>query len=251
MLYLIGIGLKPKQITQEAIEAIKNCDNIFLEIYTSQYSEGFLDELVEIIKKKPKLINRNETESGFESALLSAKKNNIGILIFGNALTATTHIQFLLDAKENDVKVKIIPGISVTNTIASSGLDEYKFGRIVTICYHLENFQPESFYDSIKENQKIGLHTMCLLDIKKDQEPQILMNSIEAIQILDKISKKRNEKNNFEYIALIGMGSKNEKIIYGKNKIFNSKEVLEVFPQTILIPGKLNEKEKEVLELYK
>lgn len=251
MLYLIGIGLIPKQISVEAINAIKSCDNVFLEEYTSQYSEGTINELVDLTGKKPKIINRAETEVGFESALISAKKNNIGIIIFGNALTATTHIQFLLDAKEKGIKTKVIPGISITNTIAESGLDEYKFGRTVTICFHTDNFKPESFYDQIKENQKIGLHTLCLLDIKKDQEPRILMNADQAIEILDNISKNREEKNDLNYIALIAMGSEKQKIIFGKEKIISSKEVKELFPQTLIIPGKLNEKENEVLELYK
>ena len=49
-------------------------------------------------------------------------------------------------------------------------------------------------YDQIKDNQKNGLHTICLLDIKKDEEPERMMNCKEAIEILEKISKKRNEE---------------------------------------------------------
>jgi diphthine synthase len=251
MLYLIGIGLNSKQITLEAINAIKNSSQIFLETYTSEYSEGTIKEIEKLTNKKIKLINREEVEIEFEKILPKAKNSNLALLIFGNALTATTHSQFLIDAKNKNIKTKIIPGISITNTIAESGLDEYKFGRTVTICFHLPNFEPESFYDQIKENQKIGLHTICLLDIKKDQKPQMLMNSKEAIEILDKISLKRNEKNNFEYVALIGMGSEKQKIIYGKKNILKFEKINKIFPQTILIPGKVNEKEKEFLELYK
>lgn len=248
MLYLVGIGLKPKQLTLEAIQTLNNCDQIFLEGYTSQYSEGLLKELEETIGKKFLILGREETENKFDNIILSAKKNNIALMIFGNALTATTHIQLLLDAKEKKVKYKIIPGISITNTIAESGLDEYKFGRTVTICYHFEGFEPESFYDQILENQKIGLHTICLLDIKKDEMPQRLMNSREGIEILEKISRKRSDENDFEYVALLGMGNKNQKIIFGKEKIISSKEIKELFPQTLLILGKTNEKEKEALK---
>jgi diphthine synthase len=248
MFYLIGIGLKPKQLSLEALDALKNADQIYLEGYTSEYSEGLLKELQEIIGKKFKLLGRQEIEEGFESALLGAKKNNIALMIFGNALTATTHIQLLLDAKEKGIKYKVIPGISITNTIAESGLDEYKFGRTVTICYHERGYEPETFYEQIKENQKIALHTICLLDIKKDEKPERMMNCKEAIKVLEKIEEKKNEKNKWNYIALIGMGSEKQKIIKGKEKIFESKEVEEIFPQTLLIPGKMNEKEKEVLE---
>jgi diphthine synthase len=248
MIYLIGIGLKPKQLTLEAIEVLNKADQIYLEGYTSKYSEGMLKELQEIIGKKFKLLGRQEIEENFESALLGAKKNHIALMIFGNALTATTHIQILLDAKQKGIKYKVIPGISITNTIAESGLDEYKFGRTITICYHEKNYEPETFYEQIKENQKLGLHTICLLDIKKDEKPERMMNSKEAIKILEKIENKKNEKKNWEYIALLGMGSEKQKIINGKKQIFENKEVEEIFPQTLLIPGKMNEKEKEVLE---
>lgn len=171
-------------------------------------------------------------------------------MIFGNALTATTHLQLLIDAKNKGIKYKIIPGISITNNIAESGLDEYKFGRTVTICYHLENFKPESFYDQIKENQKIGLHTLCLLDIKKDENPKRLMNSKEAINVLNEISAKRGEKNNFEYVSLIAMGNEKQKIIFKEKNIIDSKEITELFPQSLIVLGKLNEKEKEGLKLH-
>ncbi|HPM85494.1 MAG: diphthine synthase [Candidatus ainarchaeum sp.] len=248
MLYLIGLGLKPSHLTLEAIETIKSCDSLFVEVYTSQYAEGFIKELKELTGKNIMELNRIEIEQNFESALISANKNKIGLLIFGNPLTATTHIQVLLDAKEKGIKYKIIPGISITNMIAESGLDEYKFGRTITICYHILGFEPESFYDQLKENQKMGLHTLALLDIKKDQTPPKMMNSREAINILEKIAEKRGEHNNFKYIALIGMGSEKQKIIVGREEIINSKEIYELFPQTLIIAGKMNEKEKEVLE---
>ncbi|MGI6589722.1 MAG: diphthine synthase [Candidatus Iainarchaeum sp.] len=248
MLYLIGLGLKVNHLTLEAIETIKKCDNVFVEVYTSQYAEGVIRELKELTGKNILELNRVEIEQKFESALLSAGKNNIGLLIFGNPLTATTHIQLLLDAKEKGIKFKIIPGISITNMVAESGLDEYKFGRTITICYHTKGFEPESFYDQLKENQKMGLHTLALLDIKKDQIPQMMMNSKEAIEVLEKIAEKRNEHLNLNYIALIGMSSEKQKIIVGKEEIINSKEIFEIFPQTLIIAGKLNEKEKEVIE---
>ena len=248
MLYLIGIGLKLNHLTLEALETIKMCDTVFLEVYTSQYAQGFADELRNLCGKNFLELNRTEVEEGFDSALLSANKNNIALLVFGNPLTATTHIQLLLDAKEKGIKYKVIPGISITNMIAESGLDEYKFGRTITICYHIPGFEPDSFYEQIKENQKLGLHTLCLLDIKKDQKPEKMMNSKEGIEVLEKIAENKKEHNNWLYISLIGMGSEKEKIIAGHKAIFESKEIYEVFPQSLIIPGKINEKEKECLE---
>jgi len=247
MLYLIGLGLRPEHITLAAIESIKECDSVFLEEYTSEYSEGYSKELAAIIKRDVIGLGRKEVEEGFESALFSAKKNNIALLVFGNPLTATTHIQLLLDAKEHGIKYKVIPGISITNMIAETGLDEYKFGRIATICYHSHGYEPETFYHQIKENQKIGLHTLCLLDIKKDEKPKRLMNSIEAIDLLEYIAKKNGEKIEFTYVSMIGMASERQKIVYGEENIRNTKEICSVFPQSIIVIGKANEKELEAL----
>lgn len=248
MLYLIGLGLKPKHLTLEALECIKNCDSVFLEDYTSEYSEGNLQELKEITGKEIHVFGRKEVEENFESALLSANKNNIGLLIFGNPLTATTHLQILIDAKEKWIKTKVIPGISITNTLAETGLDEYKFGRIVTICFHAEKFAPDSFYKQILENVKIGLHTLCLLDIKKEEKPKKLMNCIEAIEILKSIAKRKKSKAIFEYVAMLGMGSEKQKIIFGEKKISAFKEINDIYPQSLIVLGKTNEKEKEALE---
>lgn len=250
MLYLIGVGLKPKHLTLEALEAIKECDSVFLEDYTSEYSEGYEKDLAQLIQRDVIALGRKEVEENFESALLSANKNKIALLVFGNPLTATTHLQLLLDAKEKGIKIKVIPGISITNMIAQSGLDEYKFGRIVTICFHEAGFEPDSFYEQIRQNQSIGLHTLCLLDIKKDSKPKKLMNCVQAIEVLEKIAQSKNEEINFEYLALLSMASEKQKIIFSRAKILESKEVLELFPQSLIVIGKTNEKEKEALSNF-
>ncbi len=254
MLYLVGIGLKAKHITLEAIETIKSCKKVFVESYTSQYAEGTLKELEKILEKnkiktKIVMLERLNVEED-EWLVEEATKKDIALLIFGNPLTATTHIQLMIDCKEANVECKIIPGISVTNLIAKSGLDEYRFGRTVTICFHTENFEPESFYEQMKENQKIGLHTLCLLDIKKDEKPKRLMNCTEGIKVIEKIASRRAEKDDYKYIALIGLGSKKEKIVVGKEKIVKSKEIKKIFPQSLIICGRLTEKEKEAIERF-
>jgi diphthine synthase len=248
MLYLVGIGLKPEHLTLEALNILKECDQVFLESYTSEYSQGVNEELEKLIGKKFLTLGRVGVEQQFESAILSAKKNNIALMIFGNALTATTHLQVLLDAKEAGIKYKIIPGISITNVVAESGIDEYKFGRVVTLCYHEKGFEPESFYDQLLKNQETGLHTLALLDIKKDEKPQRLMNCIEAIDLLNKIKTKRKDFQEFKYVALLGMGNNDQKIIVGEENIKNTKQVKELFPQSLIVLGKTNEKEEEALK---
>ena len=38
--------------------------------------------------------------------------------------------------------------------------------QAVSIVFFTETWQPDSFYDKILANRRMGLHTLCLLDIK-------------------------------------------------------------------------------------
>jgi len=49
------------------------------------------------------------------------------------------------------------------NAIGCCGLQLYNYGQTVSIVFFTDQWRPDSFYDKIKENRKIGLHTLCLL----------------------------------------------------------------------------------------
>lgn len=62
-----------------------------------------------------------------------------------------------------------MPNASIVSAMGCCGLQVYKFGEIVSIPFFDEggmHWRPYSFYDKIKANMKLGLHTLCLLDIK-------------------------------------------------------------------------------------
>ncbi len=246
MFYLIGIGLKPKQLTLEALEAIKQCEKVFLDSFTSKYSEGALQELEKIIEKKIVLLERKGVEEGFALLLKQARQENIALLAFGNALTATTHVQLLLDAKQHSIPYKVVQGISVQNHLPETGLDAYKFGRIVTIVKARENFAPESFFEQIETNHNAGLHSLCLLDI--ESEKNYFMTVSEALQLLEKIAHKRNSKllEEAQLIGLCALGAQNQKIKPATLRELKLSSYAG-FPQSLIICGKLNEKEKEAL----
>lgn len=39
----------------------------------------------------------------------------------------------------------------------------YNFGETVSIVFWTDTWRPESFYDKIKKNRDLGMHTLCLL----------------------------------------------------------------------------------------
>ncbi|MEK6973329.1 MAG: diphthine synthase [archaeon] len=251
MLYLIGIGLKPEHLTLEALNAIKKCKKIYLEAYTSKYAEGSVKELEKIIGAKLVELGRKAVEEGFESALTEAKKEDIALLIYGNVFSATTHVQLLLDAKEKNIIVETIPGISIFSFLGKTGLSEYKFGRTVSIVFWQENYKPESFYDKILDNYSNSMHTLCLLDIKKEAKEERLMKPKEALEILQGIAKERS--GHIFDNTLIGIiskaGAEDEKIVFGKIQDLIKMEF--DTPACLIVCAQLDEKEKEALELWK
>ncbi len=247
MLYLIGIGLQPKHLTFEASEAIHDCSAVFLENYTSRYSEGTGIDLEHLLQKKVVELGRKEIEEGASRLLEESKQHNIALLVFGNPLVATTHIQLLLDAKKEKVPIRVIPGISVTDLLGKTGLDAYKFGRVSTIVFQEANYAPESFFDIIEKNFRNGFHSLCLLDIHSEEKR--LMSIQEAIGILEKIAKKKKSEwfSGSVLVGLYGLASKNEKIAVGNAKKLQNSGY-NAWPQSLIVCGKLNEKEKEALK---
>jgi diphthine synthase len=246
MLYIIGIGLKPSQISMEAAEKARNCAAVFLETYTSRYAEGSAKEIAGIIDRKVVPLKREQVEKP-EQLIAQAVKENVALLVHGNPLTATTHIQLLIEAKKEGVKTTVIPGISIADYLGKTGLNSYRFGRITTIVTHSERYEPESFYDMITANRENNLHTLCLLDIREDGT---LMTVNEALAVLERIEKKRPENTvkDSVIIAICGAGSEKEVIKAGSfNEIRRSG--YDAYPQSLVVCAGLSDKEKEALSV--
>ena len=50
--------------------------------------------------------------------------------------------------------------------VAACGLQLYRFGQAVSLCFFTATWRPDSFYDRVATNRREGLHTLCLLDIR-------------------------------------------------------------------------------------
>ena len=240
MLYLIGLGLNEKGISLEGLEALKKFkekDKIYLESYTVDfpYSIGKINKILnkEIIKLK-----REDVES--EKLIKESKNKNIGLLIYGSPLSATTHLSLINDCVKQGIKYKIIHSASVFDAIAESGLQPYKFGRTTSIpeWQEKENYKPESFIDVVKENEKINAHTLLLVNPGLSFE-KALMQLETAARGKIKIDK---------IIVCSQLGTDNKKIVY--DNINNLKKLASRIkhPFCIIIPGKLHFVEEEVLK---
>lgn len=89
--------------------------------------------------------------------------------------SATTHTDIILRARSLKIPTQVIHNASIMNAIGACGLQLYNFGQTVSLVFFTDSWKPDSFYDRVKENADLGMHTLVLLDIKvKEQSDENL-----------------------------------------------------------------------------
>jgi len=107
-------------------------------------------------------------------------------------LMATTHIDLRIRAEKRGINTSIIHGASIISAVIGlSGLQNYKFGRSVTIPFPNGQHVSETPYEVISENKSRDLHTLCFLDIKAEEKRFMTIN--ESLKILSLLESKRRE----------------------------------------------------------
>ncbi len=248
VLDLIGLGLADKKdISVKGLEIVKKADKVYLENYTSllQCSVGDLEKFY---GKKIILADRETTEQGDEKIVEEARTKKVAFLIVGDPLSATTHIQLFKLAKEKRVEVKVIHNASVLTAIGETGLELYKFGKTTSIPFLDEHPNLETPYQVINDNLKIGLHTLCLLDLKPAENKYMTIK--EALEVLEQIERKKKGKIINEKSLVVGcarLGSNNQLIKAGTSAELKKIDFGKP-PYCLIIPGKLHFVEEEMVK---
>ena len=230
--YLIGLGLNKNSLTAEALEILKTCDKIYLENYTVDFPYK-IEELN--LNKKITPLNRTAIEG--EQFLQEAKNQNIALLVYGDALSATTHIQLILECKKQKIEYQILHNTSILTAVAECGLQLYKFGKTTSIPNWKEHTnKPKSFTNVIKENQSIKAHTLLLTDIG--------LNSKDAINQLEELIELKQK-----IIIISNAGTEKQKFFYDTLKKLKNKNI--AMPFCIIIPSDLHFMEEEALEMLR
>ena len=248
-LYFIGIGLNDeKDITLKGLEAVKMCDHVYLESYTSKL-QCSVSDLEKLYGKKIILADRALVEKRAYEILEDAKDKNVAFLVIGDIFGATTHTDLMLRAKEKGIECEFIHNASIINAIGVVGLELYKFGKTTSIPFGTESFKPETAYDVIKENQSHGLHTLILLDLKPLENRFMTVN--DGVKTLLDIENKRDEKIFTEDKKILGCarigGNHKIKYCYAKDLL---EEDFGPALHCIIVPGKLHFIEEEALKLW-
>ena len=189
-LVFVGLGLNDeKGITVKGLDETRTADAVFMENYTSRMPDFSLERFEALCGKRVQLITRRDLEEeGGRVIIQAAKVGKTVFLVPGDPFIATTHVTLQIDAEKQGIKTRVVHGISIMSAIVSlSGLHNYKFGKTVTVPFP-DNFS-ETPYNVIAQNKKLGLHTLCLLDLRVTENQYLSIN--QAIKLLQKVEENR------------------------------------------------------------
>jgi diphthine synthase len=192
-LVFVGLGLNDeKGISLKGLEETKTADTAFLELYTSLLPDFSLENLTALTGKQIRVVTRRDLEEENGAVVLNAaEKGKTVLLVPGDPFVATTHVALRIEAEKRGVKTRIVHAASILSAVVGlSGLHNYKFGKTVTVPFP-ENLS-ETPYNVIAQNKKLGLHTLCLLDLKTDEKRFLSVN--EALMMLLEIEQKKRNR---------------------------------------------------------
>jgi diphthine synthase len=241
-LKLVSIGLRDHlDLSLRAIEEIKTSEKVYFESYTMKLDTNY-EQLEETTGKKVSILERGAMEEEASKLLREAAVQDISILVGGDALSATTHVSLLIDAKKQGIGTKVIHGASILTAIAETGLSIYKFGRTVTV--PLPQKGPvDTVIRTLRENREHGLHTLLLLDLNIPGAeyltiPQALIRLIDTDEFPPETL----------VVGLARIGNENQIIRADKAAQLISQSWGEA-PHAIVIPGRLHFLEEEALKV--
>ena len=249
-LVFIGLGLHDEQdMSLRGLSEAKEAESVFVELYTSLMSGLQTEKLGRLIGKKVTQVSRRalEDESG-TTILQAAMKGKTVLLVPGDLMIATTHINLRLRAEERGITTRIVHGATIVSAVCgATGLQNYKFGRSVTIPFAYKGCTSDSPYEVIKHNLDDGLHTLCFLDLDVEENRYLTLN--EALESLLNIEKKKPKftisLDTFA-VGLARLGSSEQVVKADTVKRLKAHDFGNP-PHTLIFPGKLHFMEAEAL----
>ena len=248
-LVFVGLGLHDHMgMSLRGLEETKSANRVFVEFYTSLLPGFSREAFARISGIEPQPVLRKDVEEGNGKIVLDAAESGKAVLLVpGDPLIATTHVSLRIEAERRGIKTRVVHGASILSAaIGLSGLHNYKFGKSVTIPFPDEN-PSETPCKVIKQNKRLGLHTLCLLDIQTEQKRYLSIN--EALKGLLEIETCKKAKTVTVGTLVVGVaraGSINPMVKAGFVKDLLSHDFGQP-PFSLIFPGRLHFMEAEAL----
>ncbi|KAF7190759.1 Diphthine methyl ester synthase, partial [Pseudocercospora fuligena] len=265
MLYIIGLGLADERdISAKGLEIVRKADRVYLEAYTAVLLVE--KDVLEAYYGRPIIIaDREMVESRSDDILAGAHEKDVAFLVVGDPFSATTHTDFALRCRQNDppIPYRTLPNASILTAVGATGLSLYQFGQTVSMVFFTDDWRPDSFYDRIAENARLGLHTLVLLDIKVKEpnlqalargkivyEPPRFMTVAQcADQMLEVEEKRQGDVCGKEKLAVgvARLGSEGEQIVAGTLEELTGADLGKPLHSLVLCGKKMHEMEWEYM----
>jgi len=189
-LVFVGLGLHDEGgLSLRGLEVARAADAVFMELYTSPMPGLDLKRLERLLGRRVRLVSRRVLEDGGGEPILEEAERGVAVLLVpGDPFIATTHVDLRIRAEKRGIKTGVIHGASIMSAaIGISGLQNYRFGRTVTIPYPEGGVLSETPLRVIRENRSRDLHTLCLLDVKAEEGRYMSVG--EALRILLRVEE--------------------------------------------------------------
>lgn len=263
---MVGLGLgDASDITLKGLETVKDADIVFLEAYTSFLINSDAEKLSALYGKPVTVADREMVESG--AVLDDAKEKKVALLVVGDVFGATTHSDLVMRCHEQRIPCKVVHNASIINAVGCCGLQLYRFGQVLSLCFWTETWRPDSWYERLLSNRKAGTHTLLLLDIKVKEisnenlargrrifEPPRYMTINQAIEQVLEVERQHKggavaEDGSSFAIGVARIGSSTQQILAGSMSELASADFGPPL-HSLIIPGNIHECEREHVELF-
>jgi diphthine synthase len=248
-LVFIGMGLGSEEgMSLQALNTLKQADLVFFETYTGLSDDTTMERVEKLTGKKVIASDRAMVEDGSKILEAASDHDSVALLVVGDAMSATTHIDLRLRAIDAGISTRVIEGSSIfTAAPGMCGLSHYKFGRTTTLAFPQGNYFPESPYDMIGANIQGGLHSLVLLEFTVEEGR--IMTANDGMKILMELEGKKKMSyitDDMLICVVARAGSEDALVRAGWLKDMTNEDFGEPM-HCLIIPGKLHFKEAEAL----
>jgi diphthine synthase len=229
------------------MDELVSCDRIFVETYTAPVEDHVIPSLAKLAGRDVELLDRRAVEDG-KVILDAAERGKCCVLVPGDPMVATTHVDLRIRASDRRIATRIIHAASIGTAAAGLlGLQSYKFGRATTLPFWRKGYEPTSPYDVIEANRKECLHTLVLLDI--DAEGGRAMTGTQGIEQLIALEKKvgRGALPPTTIVCVVARAGHADALVRAGEMSVLAREDFGRPPHCLVVPGKLHFMEAEAL----
>lgn len=247
-LTFVGLGLGDRGVSLAGIEAIRDADVTYLEVYTSPSQPSRLISGLEMATgKRIQTVDRGFVESGTR-LLDQASTSNVVLAVQGDPMIATTHTELRVRAKSRGIETRVVHGSTIPSAAASeSGLHYYKFGPTMTFTRESASHH-QDVYQRIHRNLLWGLHTLVLLEFDVEAGSGVEPGFVAQRLLEAEHNFKRGVMSDGMFaLVLSRVGDPDRQAVWGGDLAAISGRDFGEPPHCIVVPGRLHFTESEAL----